>query len=48
VSNRIVMPAYPQTDIRYDKNCEWFFGAQSQTGLVNTKAKNEISKIQSW
>jgi hypothetical protein len=45
VSNRIVIPYYPQTDIRYDKNCNWFFEAQSQTKSVDTNGKNAVSGV---
>jgi hypothetical protein len=44
VSNRILIPSYPQTDIRYDKNCEWFFEAQSQTRAVKTHLKRRFKK----
>lgn len=30
VSNRIVLPAYPETDISSDSCCQWFFIDQSQ------------------
>jgi hypothetical protein len=46
VSNRILIPSYPQTDIRYDKNCEWFFEAQSQKKLFGINTKKRIGKGQ--
>jgi hypothetical protein len=46
VSNRIMFPAYPHTDIRNDKNCEWFFEAQSKAKSAGTNMKNGMSGVQ--
>ncbi len=46
VSNRIIVPSYPLTDIRDDKNCDWFFEAQSKTRQADTHTKNVINWAQ--
>jgi hypothetical protein len=43
VSNKIVTPSCPYTDIRDDKNCDWFFESQSKTRRVATNSKNVIN-----
>lgn len=45
VSNRILMPAYPHTDIHDDKNCNWFFQAQSKKSIISTLQKNKIPRL---
>lgn len=45
VSNRIIMPSYPHKDIRYDKNCDWFFEAQSKRAAAKIDLKKKIRGI---